>query len=127
MENKHEHMRSELGDYCNLCGDPMPKDNPERRSVEEIVKSFDEVMIQAAISEMRGENPDTEKIAKDWLRTTLTAERTAQREMVEEILHMADELELECGRDGDKGTKQWMAFKGFRNAIRDKFNIEVSK
>jgi hypothetical protein len=23
---EHEHMRSELGDHCKLCGDPMPKD-----------------------------------------------------------------------------------------------------
>jgi hypothetical protein len=49
----------------------------------------------------------------------------AHKDNIREIIKMSDQLELECGKDGDKGTKQWMAFKGFRNAIRDKFNIEV--
>lgn len=46
---------------------------------------------------------------------------TYWKEKVEEIIKMADALEVECGKDGDKGTKQWMAFKGFRNTIRDRF------
>lgn len=50
-----------------------------------------------------------------------TLKDQAHKAEVEEIIKMADALELECGLDGDKGTKQWMAFKGFRNSIRDKF------
>ena len=52
---------------------------------------------------------------------TVSSRDTYWKERVEAIIRMADELELECGRDGDKGTKQWMAFKGFRNTIRDRF------
>jgi len=47
----------------------------------------------------------------------------AKRELAEEVVKMADDLEHECGLDGDKGTKQWMNFKGFRNTIRDKYII----
>ena len=50
-----------------------------------------------------------------------TLKDTEKGEAVREIIKMADALEVECGLDGDKGTKQWMAFKGFRNSIRDKF------
>lgn len=46
---------------------------------------------------------------------------THTQEIATDIIKMADAFELECGKDGDKGTKQWMAFKGFRNAIRDKY------
>ncbi len=57
----------------------------------------------------------------DEIRDILQAERQRCDEMVEDILKMADTLEIECGKDGDKGTKQWIAFKGFRNTIRDKY------
>ena len=58
--------------------------------------------------------------AKD-IDEAITSRDTYWKERVEEIIKMADALELECGKDGDKGTKQWMAFKGFRNTIRDRF------
>ena len=47
--------------------------------------------------------------------------KARDEEMIRDIITMADALELECGKDGDKGTKQWMAFKGFRNTIKDRF------
>ncbi len=47
--------------------------------------------------------------------------KEAAEEVVKDIIKMSDELETECNRDGDKGTQQWMNFKGFRNAIRDKY------
>lgn len=50
-----------------------------------------------------------------------THSQNREAKLVEDIIKMADALELECSRDGDKGTKQWMAFKGFRNTIRDKY------
>ncbi len=55
------------------------------------------------------------------LLTALTQQRQQCEEVVRDIIKMADELESECNRDGDKGTEQWRAFKGFRNAIRDKY------
>ena len=61
------------------------------------------------------------KEAMRWLQSTLALKDTQKEEVVREIIKMADALELECGLDGDKGTAQWMAFKCFRNSIRDKF------
>jgi hypothetical protein len=43
----------------------------------------------------------------------------------EKVLRLADQLESDCGKDGDKGTEQWRLFKSFRNTIREMFNIEV--
>ncbi len=43
------------------------------------------------------------------------------QEAVKDAIKMSDQLESDCGRDGDKGTKQWMLFKGFRNTLRDKY------
>lgn len=56
-----------------------------------------------------------------WFKEVLAQKDTEVLEAVNDIIKMADALELECGKDGDKGTKQWMAFKGFRNTIRDKY------
>lgn len=43
------------------------------------------------------------------------------KEELEEIVKMADKLESDCNKDGDKGIEQWRNFKGFRNEIRDRF------
>lgn len=68
---------------------------------------------------------DTVRVRKDIIvkefRNILTTKNLEMKQAVEDIIKMADALELECGKDGDKGTKQWMAFKGFRNTIRDKY------
>ena len=56
--------------------------------------------------------------------TADTIEKTVEL-VIPEVLKLADELELECNRDGDKGTKQWMAFKGFRNTIRDRLLTQL--
>lgn len=61
-----------------------------------------------------------------WLRTILQAKDAERERAVEDIIKMSDALELECGKDGDKGTKQWMAFKGFRNTIRDKYLTPIT-
>ncbi len=59
---------------------------------------------------------------RDDLRTALLShEEKVVARVAEDVVKMADALELECGKDGDKGTAQWMAFKGFRNTIRDKY------
>lgn len=73
-----------------------------------------------------GHVPQSEKHLCDTTPETEIAEAKRERdtywkERVREIIKMADALELECSKDGDKGTKQWMAFKGFRNTIRDRF------
>lgn len=64
-----------------------------------------------------------------WLRTTLTtltAKHNAEKaEMVQAIVKLADQLEHDCNRDGDKGTEQRKLFKGFRNTIRDKFGVTL--
>jgi hypothetical protein len=38
---------------------------------------------------------------------------------VEKCIKLSDEIEL---REPDGGTKQWMAFKAFRNTMRDNIN-----
>jgi hypothetical protein len=60
-------------------------------------------------------------IVQKYKDTLTTIDREARESVANDAVKMADELELECGKDGDKGTKQWMAFKGFRNAIRGKY------
>ena len=53
----------------------------------------------------------------DWLRSTLTTYGNARElQGVEKCIKLSDEIEL---REPDGGTKQWMAFKAFRNAMRD--------
>ena len=84
---------------------------PEK-SVEEIVEELRTYFADPKWTTEEVENAITQ---------TLQAERQRCDEMVEDILKMADTLEIECGKDGDKGTKQWIAFKGFRNTIRDKY------
>jgi hypothetical protein len=60
---------------------------------------------------------------KDWLRTTLTTYGNARElEGVEKCIKLSDEIEL---REPDGGTKQWMAFKAFRNTMRDIINKKV--
>lgn len=43
----------------------------------------------------------------------------ARAEAWQEAVNLADKIEL---REPDGGTKQWMAFKAFRNTLRDKMN-----
>ncbi len=65
-----------------------------------------------------------EKVCRylDFVLPNLRSSRdTYWMERVRDIIKMADELEHACGKDGDKGLEQWKAFKGFRNAIRDKY------
>ncbi len=59
-----------------------------------------------------------------WLRTLLASKDKEREAAVKDIIKMADKLEHECGKDGDKGLEQWKAFKGFRNTIRNKYLIE---
>lgn len=97
-------------------------------SVEAIMKEFERRMplitSHGLLLEARLTPTNYQKM-KDWLREELTTLQATQSQQVEEavrdIIKMADALELECGKDGDKGTNQWMAFKGFRNTIRDKY------
>lgn len=58
---------------------------------------------------------------KNFIKQILSSRDTYWMERVRDIIKMADELEHACGKDGDKGLEQWKAFKGFRNAIRDKY------
>ena len=76
--------------------------------------------IQAERQKHADEMKDVKQAHKQ-LVELIQAERQEREEVVEDIIKMADVLEIECGKDGDKGTKQWMAFKGFRNTIRDKY------
>ena len=40
-----------------------------------------------------------------------------RQEAIEEMIKLSDEIEM---REPDGGTKQWMAFKAFRNKMRDR-------
>lgn len=95
-----------------------PKLTPaEQKVVEEL---SDEIHSVFAAAYAIGES-----VNPVWLKNVIgerfLSHRAEVESVVENIIKMADELELECGKDGDKGTRQWMNFKGFRNAIRDKY------
>ena len=40
-----------------------------------------------------------------------------KKEAIEECIKLSDEIEM---REPDGGTREWMAFKAFRNSLRDK-------
>jgi hypothetical protein len=86
----------------------MTTNTTEKNEIETIVELIAETKLSRLETAMKVRE----------LLTQLNANRTAE---MEDVIIMADELESECDKDGDKGTKQWMAFKGFRNTIRDKY------
>jgi len=105
----------------------MNNKTPER-SVEEIVEEFISENMNKTFIREKGRPKEDGYIIESYsilfktaLEQTLQAERQKREEMVVDIIRMADALEMECGKDSDKGTKQWMAFKGFRNTIRAKY------
>lgn len=48
------------------------------------------------------------------------ATQQAKREVVEEMIELSNKIEMS---EPDGGTKQWMAFKHFRNTMRDRLLI----
>jgi hypothetical protein len=95
----------------------MPKDYQE---IERIVKLLEEQYIEKFKKDWGFPLTDEQAEEKNWwvgnIKTTLTTYGNARElEGVEKCIKLSDEIEL---REPDGGTKQWMAFKAFRNTMR---------
>lgn len=101
---------------------------PHAKDIEGIVETFNEDVAAMLFGESEITNKQAVDIAlRKALQSQADQYETEKGEMVADIIKMADQLELECGKDGDKGTRQWMNFKGFRNTIRDKYGVDLSE
>ena len=65
------------------------------------------------MSQLLTENKTARAMWLDYLNDLISQTR---QETIEEMIKLSDEIEL---REPDGGTKQWMAFKAFRNKMRD--------
>jgi hypothetical protein len=92
----------------------MPKDNQEEeRIVEELTLELSYGGRGNLLDDTMG--MDT---VRNLIRTTLTTYgNTRELAGVEKCIKLSDEIEL---REPDGGTRQWMAFKAFRNTMRDR-------
>ena len=64
--------------------------------------------------------PEGSKLLDRYIaRNVIAYATTIRKETLEECIKLSDEIEL---REPDGGTKQWMAFKGLRNTLRDRLS-----
>lgn len=92
-------------------------------NIEKYIEEFRGTVWYSRLREFDKATDDEEEKAHptemfvDWLRTTLTAvAEEARLEAIEEAIKLSDKIEMSVP---DGGTKEWMAFKHFRNTLRD--------
>lgn len=100
----------------------MDRLNETTPDIEGII---DEVKRQAKIRKWNA--PELDYVIREALQSQADQYEREKGEMVADIIKIADQLEAACNKDGDKGTEQWRAFKGFRNTIRDKYGVDLSE
>ena len=97
--------------------------NPEQNKREEFMKKWMSVGKKIIKDNKFDSKDDWPFVFEDaWHTAGFTAfdlVSQTRRETIEEMIKLSDEVEL---REPDGGTEQWMAFKAFRNKMRDKLN-----
>lgn len=103
--------------------------NKLERSVEEMVETNTAITASIHKNDMDGftlvATFSTKELADKAKKMVLQPHQELQKARAEawqEAVDLADHIEL---REPDGGTKQWMAFKAFRNTLRDKIKNQA--
>lgn len=105
----------------------MPNDNPGlREEVEQLVNYYGILHKgnRSAILTQEGTTVDkklpSERLVDDVISLIRLERDQAVREVVIEMVHLSDQIELD---DAVPSTEEWKAFKHFRNTMRDRYGI----
>jgi len=112
------------------------EDDPKKKAIEDTARQLHGWYLSATLKlnpenfnekaqvqydALNEEQKDIDRYIAEKILAVIIGIRREHKNAIEQIIRMADDLEHDCNRDGDKGTEQWKLFKGFRNTIRDKF------